>query len=50
MAAASSGDAIAAAATDARLAALHRDLFCEANPIPVKWVRQQGQAKCPGSP
>jgi 4-hydroxy-tetrahydrodipicolinate synthase len=23
---------------NARLVALHRDLFCEANPIPVKWA------------
>ncbi len=27
-----------AAAIDTRLAALHRDLFLEANPIPVKWA------------
>jgi 4-hydroxy-tetrahydrodipicolinate synthase len=26
-----------AARLDAPLAALHRDLFCESNPIPVKW-------------
>ena len=32
------GDAKAAAAADAPLASLHRDLFCEANPIPVKWA------------
>lgn len=38
MAAAAGRDAIAAAAADAKLAALHRDLFCEANPIPVKWA------------
>jgi 4-hydroxy-tetrahydrodipicolinate synthase len=24
-----------------RLLGLHRDLFCEANPIPVKWAVQQ---------
>ena len=38
MAAAAVRDAIAAQAADAKLAALHRDLFCEANPIPVKWA------------
>ncbi len=32
------GDRPAAEASDARLQALHRDLFLEANPIPVKWV------------
>jgi dihydrodipicolinate synthase/N-acetylneuraminate lyase len=26
---------------DARLAALHRDLFVEANPIPVKWALER---------
>ncbi|MBI5617208.1 MAG: 4-hydroxy-tetrahydrodipicolinate synthase [Gammaproteobacteria bacterium] len=36
--AALAGDAAAAARLDAPLAALHRDLFCEANPIPVKWA------------
>jgi len=36
-AAAAAGDAARAAALDAPLAALHRDLFCESNPIPVKW-------------
>jgi 4-hydroxy-tetrahydrodipicolinate synthase len=35
--AATAGDAAAAARIDAPLAALHRDLFCESNPIPVKW-------------
>ena len=38
MAAAAARDAVAAEAADSRLAALHRDLFCEANPIPVKWA------------
>ena len=38
MAAAYTKDVTAAAALDAPLAALHRDLFCEANPIPVKWA------------
>lgn len=35
--AALAGDAAAATRIDAPLAALHRDLFCESNPIPVKW-------------
>ena len=38
--AALAGDAAAASRIDAPLAALHRDLFCEANPIPVKWAVQ----------
>ncbi|MDX1453921.1 MAG: 4-hydroxy-tetrahydrodipicolinate synthase [Gammaproteobacteria bacterium] len=33
-----SGDAEAAHQADQPLAALHRDLFVEANPIPVKWA------------
>jgi 4-hydroxy-tetrahydrodipicolinate synthase len=37
-AAALAGDAALAARLDAPLAALHRDLFCEANPIPCKWA------------
>ncbi len=36
--AALAGDAPRARALDAKLAALHRDLFLEANPIPVKWA------------
>ena len=32
------GDAAAAHAADRPLAGLHRDLFVEANPIPVKWA------------
>lgn len=36
--AALAGDAKQAAALDQRMAALHRDLFLEANPIPVKWA------------
>jgi 4-hydroxy-tetrahydrodipicolinate synthase len=32
------GDAARAAEFDAQLAGLHRDLFLEANPIPVKWA------------
>ena len=39
--AALAGDAAGAASLDAPLAALHRDLFIEANPIPVKWLLQQ---------
>ncbi len=40
-AAALSGDLPVARAINARLLALHRHLFCEANPIPVKWACQQ---------
>ena len=36
--AAMKGDAAAAGAIDRSLAGLHRDLFLEANPIPVKWA------------
>lgn len=36
--AALAGDRAAAEAIDARLADLHRDLFLESNPIPVKWA------------
>lgn len=32
------GDARTAREINARLVGLHRDLFCEANPIPVKWA------------
>ena len=38
IAAALAGDRQAAEAIDAELAGLHRDLFLEANPIPVKWA------------
>lgn len=38
IAAARRGDADEAARIDAPLAALHRDLFLESNPIPVKWA------------
>jgi len=38
MSTAASRDATAAEAADAPLQSLHRDLFCEANPIPVKWA------------
>ncbi len=37
-AAALRGDRAAAAAINGRLMALHRDLFVESNPIPVKWA------------
>lgn len=43
--AALAGDTATAARIDATLTGLHRDLFCEANPIPVKWaVHAQGRA------
>lgn len=41
VAAALRGDQESAAGLDAPLAALHRDLFLEANPIPVKWALAQ---------
>jgi 4-hydroxy-tetrahydrodipicolinate synthase len=42
-AAALAGDADKAAELDAPLSSLHRDLFVESNPIPVKWaVAKQG--------
>ncbi len=41
--AARAGDLATAREINARLVWLHRDLFCEANPIPVKWaVAQMG--------
>ena len=40
-AAALAGDAVTAREINARLVWLHRHLFCEANPIPVKWAVQQ---------
>jgi 4-hydroxy-tetrahydrodipicolinate synthase len=40
-AAALRGDAARAVEINNRLLGLHRHLFCEANPIPVKWVVQQ---------
>jgi 4-hydroxy-tetrahydrodipicolinate synthase len=40
-AAAIAGDAETARAADAKLAAAHRALFVEANPIPVKWALEQ---------
>jgi 4-hydroxy-tetrahydrodipicolinate synthase len=39
--AALAGDAALAGRLDAALAPLHRELFVEANPIPVKWLLQQ---------
>ena len=39
--AALAGDFVAARAANDRLQALHRDLFVEGNPIPVKWVLEQ---------
>ncbi len=39
--AALAGDAAGAAEIDGLLADLHRDLFIEANPIPVKWALQR---------
>lgn len=42
---AAAGDGDKARGINARLLGLHRDLFCEANPIPVKWaVEQMGMA------
>jgi 4-hydroxy-tetrahydrodipicolinate synthase len=40
-AAALAGDAVRARALNARLLGLHQQLFCEANPIPVKWACQE---------
>ena len=39
--AAAAGDVATARAIHFKLLGLHRDLFCEANPIPVKWACQQ---------
>jgi 4-hydroxy-tetrahydrodipicolinate synthase len=36
-----SGDQAAAQAVDDKLALLHKNLFLEANPVPVKWALQQ---------
>jgi 4-hydroxy-tetrahydrodipicolinate synthase len=35
------GDAAGAREVNNKLIGLHRHLFCEANPIPVKWAVQQ---------
>ena len=48
MAAAARGDAAAAQQLDAPLAALHQSLFCEANPIPVKWALARMGLVAPG--
>lgn len=40
-AAALAGDVVTAKTIHFKLLGLHRDLFCEANPIPVKWAVQQ---------
>lgn len=39
--AASAGDGVKAREINAKLVGLHRHLFCEANPIPVKWAVEQ---------
>lgn len=39
--AASAGNGMRAREINARLVGLHRHLFCEANPIPVKWAVEQ---------
>ena len=39
--AALAGDAVRAREINDRLLGLHKHLFCEANPIPVKWAAQQ---------
>ncbi|MGA1423924.1 MAG: 4-hydroxy-tetrahydrodipicolinate synthase [Steroidobacteraceae bacterium] len=39
--AARAGDVAAARAIDATLAGLHSELFCEPNPIPVKWALER---------
>lgn len=41
--AAQAGQADVAASIDEKLASLHRDLFCEPNPIPVKWALEHMQ-------
>lgn len=48
MAAAARGDAAAAQQLDAPLSALHQSLFCEANPIPVKWALARMGLAAPG--
>jgi 4-hydroxy-tetrahydrodipicolinate synthase len=40
-AAALAGDLVRARELNVRLLGLHRHLFCEANPIPVKWACQE---------
>jgi 4-hydroxy-tetrahydrodipicolinate synthase len=46
--AAARGDHAAARAANDRLIELHRDLFVESNPIPVKWVLEQMRKIGPG--
>ena len=46
--AALSGDADGAATIDSALAALHRDLFVQANPIPIKWAMARAGLIGPG--
>jgi len=46
--AALAGDADTAASIDARLAELHRALFVESNPIPVKWALERLELIPPG--
>jgi len=46
-AAATGGDAASAAEIDAALVDLHRDLFVESNPIPVKWALER-MGRIPG--
>ncbi len=46
--AALAGDAARAAEIDAKLALLHKELFCESNPIPVKWAVYQLGLCAPG--
>ncbi len=48
VAAALAGDADEAARVDAGLVALHRDLFIEPNPIPVKWALEKLSRIPPG--
>ncbi len=40
-AAAAAGEGVRARQINARLLGLHKELFCEANPIPIKWAVQQ---------
>lgn len=47
-AAAQAGDSDQAAELDARLAGLHQELFCDPNPIPVKWALEQMKRIGPG--
>lgn len=42
------GDAATAQAIDAQLSGLHQELFCQPNPIPVKWAVAQLGLAAPG--